>query len=482
MWTSYLFVALAFGLGSGSKDACKIAPAVGPIFAQQETAKVWVFLSDKGPTERQGCAIQELERAYPPRAIERRKLRRTSPGLFDERDVPVDPEYVCAIAETGARIHVQSSWVNAVSVTASQSQVCALACLPYVTRIEPVRRGETQEAIPLRRAKPRVRPTARGFYGLSEAQLAQIGITNLHARGYTGQGVVIGVLDTGFALTHEAYSDPAHPIHVIAEHDFINNDNETGIEFGDPASQHFHGTAVLGAIAAYKPGELVGGAYDAAFVLAKTEDVTREVPAEEDNYVAGLQFAELHGADVVTSSLGYIAWYDWYDLDGETAVTSIAVNAATANGVVCVTGAGNRGRDNDLPSLMAPGDAFEVLTCGAARPDGDITDFSSNGPTVDGRVKPEVLALGQDVATVDPDVSDAYREFDGTSMATPLVTSAAALIIQAHPTWTVEQVRARLFVTASYYRQHGTFDPEYARGYGLINAFEAAKLPRPASP
>lgn len=481
MWLLSLCIALTIGPTAAPNDVCEIAPSVWQMLAAQETAKVWVFLSDKGPAERQARRMEHLNGAYPSRAVERRRLRRTSPGLFDERDVPVDPEYVCGIAEAGVTIHVESAWVNAVSVTASATQACELACLPFVARIEPVRRGAPQEAVPLRPAKLRDHSTARGFYGLSEAQLAQIGITGLHARGYTGQGVVIGVLDTGYALTHAAYTNPAHPIQVIAERDFINNDNETGIEFGDPESQHFHGTAVLGAIAAYKPGDLVGGAYDAAFVLAKTEDVTQEVPAEEDNYVAGLQFAELHGADVVTSSLGYIDWYDWYDLDGQTAVTSIAVNVASANGVVCVTGAGNRARDNDLPSLMAPGDAFEVLTCGAARANGDITDFSSNGPTADGRVKPEVLALGEDVSTVDPDFADAYRQFDGTSMATPLVASAAALIIQAHPTWTVQQIRMRLFVTASYYRTHGTFDPEYARGYGVINASDAAKLPRPAS-
>ena len=127
---------------------------------------------------------------------------------------------------------------------------------------------------------------------------------------------------------------------------------------------------------------------------------------------------------------------------------------------------------------MAPGDALEVLTCGAATADGDIADFSSNGPTADGRVKPEVLALGQDVATVDPFSNSEYASFDGTSMSTPLVASAAALILQVHPNWTVRRIRSRLFQTASYYEAHETFDPEYARGYGLINAADAARLPQ----
>ena len=477
-----LFVAVLGVDGLLSSPACEVCPAVWQAMADGQTAKVWVFLTDKGPADERAAGMRALERDYPARAIERRKLRRTVEGLFDERDLRIDPDRACVIENVGVRVHVRSSWVKAISVTADEHQVCALAELPFVRRVELVRRGARLEVDPLRPAKP-LAPSARGgFYGLAEEQLRQIGIPLLHARGITGSGVVIGMLDTGYQLTHEAYTNPLHPIQVNAEWDFINDDPEAGIEPGDPGNQHFHGTAVLGAIAAYQPGELVGAAYDAAFVLAKTEDVTQEVPVEEDNYVAGLQFAELHGADVVSSSLGYIAWYDWFDLDGQTAVTSIAVNTATDNGVVCVTGAGNRGRDNDLPSLMAPGDAFAVLTCGAAQADGEVTDFSSNGPTADGRVKPEVLALGQDVATVNPDVVNGYRWFDGTSMATPLVAASAALIIQAHPDWTVQQIRTRLFETASYYRQHGTFDPEYARGYGLINAFQAAKFPRTASP
>lgn len=112
------------------------------------------------------------------------------------------------------------------------------------------------------------------------------------------------------------------------------------------SGQHWHGTAILGTIGAYKPDTLIGGAYDAAFYLAKTEDITREEPIEEDFYVAGLQWIEANGADLATSSLGYIDWYTQDDLDGETATTTIAVNIATANGLACCTAAGNGGHDN----------------------------------------------------------------------------------------------------------------------------------------
>jgi subtilisin family serine protease len=465
-------------------ERAMVTPSVRRALECDGVVKVWVFLRDKGlrsPQERDE-ALVALEKSYPARATERRQLRRTAAGLFDDRDLPICGEYLSEIERTGVQVGLASSWVNAVSATASAGQITAIESLPFVERIAIVRRGVRLEAAPLR---PNAAPPSAGprdFYGFAAEQLAQIGISGLHSRGYTGAGVVIGVLDTGFALTHAAYANPEHPIDVIAEWDFINNDGDVGIEANDPPNQFFHGTAVLGAIAAYRPFELVGGAFDASFILAKTEDVSQEVPAEEDQYVAGLQFIEFHGGDVATSSLGYIDWYDWYDLDGETAVTTIAVNVATQNGVVCCTGAGNRGRDNDLPSLMAPSDAFEVLSCGAARADGEVTDFSSNGPTADGRVKPEVLARGEDVATVDPFNDFGYQAYDGTSMATPLVASAAALMLQVNPRWTVAQIRSRLFRTASYYQEHGTFDPEHARGYGLIDVLEAARPPQVFSP
>jgi hypothetical protein len=233
---------------------------------------------------------------------------------------------------------------------------------------------------------------------------------------------------------------------------------------------------VLGAIGAYLPGQYVGGAYDASFILAKTEDTTDEYELEEDYYVAGLEFIEGEGADIATSSLAYTQWYDWFDMDGLTAVTTIGVNAATANGLACCTAAGNGGFDSDLPTLAAPGDAFDVVTCGAVDAAGVTADFSSGGPTADGRVKPEVLARGIEAASVDPDDDAGFLTADGTSMATPLVASAVALLIQAHPGWTVQQIRDALFQTADYFIANGEPDPEFRRGYGVIDVFAAAQV------
>ncbi len=398
------------------------------------------------------------------------------PGLFDRRDVSLDPSLAASVASTGARVRTQSRWLCAVSANATRAQVAALAALPSVWRVEPVRRGRANHGI---EAAP---PTsgdglASVDYGVSAAQLEQIDLVRLHDWGQTGEGVIIGILDTGFNRVHEAFTNPAHPLQVIAEWDFVKNDANTGIEPTDAATQHKHGTWILGTIGAYLPGTVVGGAFNARFVLAKTEDVATETPVEEDYYAAGIEFVEAHGADVATSSLGYIDWYTQADLDGLTAVTTIAVNLATANGMICVTAAGNAGHDADptTSTLIAPADALGVITCGATDIAGVMASFSSSGPTADGRLKPEVLACGVGTATVHSTNATGTAGVSGTSLSTPLVAAAIACILEARPDYTVASLRDALFATAS--RSDGTGlhpDPLHVEGHGMISAFRTA--------
>lgn len=451
-----------------------VHPAVTARFdAGAETVTAWVFFRDKGvKPDKLDAALRALETTYDGRALARRRLRRTDPGLLDERDLPIDREYHDLVAAAGAHVRVESAWANALSVRVTRTQAQSIAQLACVRAIEPVRSGRRPAPLSV---QPVGGYTARDFYGRSLAQLDQINLPTLHALGFTGQGVVVGVLDTGFRRDHDAFNQPGHVVQVIAEHDFINNDANAGFDPGDPDGQYVHGTLILGCIGAYKPDDLVGGAYNAAFILCKTEDISSETPIEEDYYVAGLQFIESHGGDVATSSLGYIDWYTQADLNGATAVTTIAVNTATANGVHCCTAAGNAGHDDDPATshLIAPADALRVFTCGAGRADGTTSGFSSDGPTADGRLKPEVLARGSGTSTVNPDNPAEYAQASGTSLSTPLVAAAIACLTQARPGWTVDQMRAAVFATASDQAANGVPDPLFIRGYGFINAAAA---------
>ncbi len=426
--------------------------------AGHEVVKAWVLFNDKGIDSLRAYegAIQNLETTYNHRATERRIKRRSWPGLFDEHDLPVATAYVAQVEATGARVHVTSRWINGVSVEATTAQLEQIDRLGFIRIIQPVQRsrgiepieeadiGDTPRGLkPAARLWDRLSPGAPGstvspeaFYGNTEAQLTQINLPGVHDLGFTGKHVIIGVLDTGFKVSHLAFNDPAHPLNIVAQWDFVNDDPNPGIDAGDPVGHYSHGTYILGTLGAYKPDSLVGGAYDASFILCKTEDTSEEYQGEEDNYVAGLEFIEANGGDMATSSLAYLGFdnpgdsYTQDDLNGLIAITTVGVNVATANGLHCCTAAGNAGHDGSPSTshLLAPADAFDAITVGAVNSSGIIASFSSDGPTADGRVKPEVLARGVSTWTVNPSNDSTYSTVNGTSLSTPLVAGAVAVL------------------------------------------------------
>jgi len=277
------------------------------------------------------------------------------------------------------------------------------------------------------------------------------------------------MMDTGFRKSHEVFQHAR----IIAEWDFVNNDGDVAQDQGDPEDySDSHGTGTWSVLGGYNPGELIGPAYGADFVLAKTESSIFERPIEEDYWVAGIEWAESLGAEVVSSSLGYTDWYDFSDMDGKTATTTKAANRAVSLGVVVVNAAGNE-RDDPWAHIIAPSDGFDVIAVGAVDSSGRIASFSSPGPTYDGRIKPEVCALGVDnwVAGNRQDGSDYYRNGSGTSFATPLVAGVTALLLEIHHDWTPLQVRAALLGSAS---QSTSPDNDY--GWGITNASLAANL------
>lgn len=454
---------------------------VGRLLADTRApVKVWVFFADKGlPTPAaERAALEAVLADIPARTLERRALRRTAAGLVDQRDLPVAPAYVDAVRELGLEVHAQSRWLNGLSTTVDAGHVSRLEALPFVRGIQLVNRSQ-----PLAWTSSPAGGcfgTGGGFYGDTKSQTELNNIDQLHALGFTGAGVVVGVLDTGFVTTHDAFNEPGHSLSVLASYDFVNDDSDVGIEPGDDPSQHSHGTTILGTLAAYDPNDLVGAAYDADYILCKTEDITSEHQGEEDFYVAGLEFAELNGADVITSSLGYIDWYSQTDLDGLTAVTTQAVNLATANGVHCCTAAGNNGHDEDAgtSTLIAPSDSFDVLTAGAAEITGEVAWFSSDGPTADGRVKPELLAMGDVTASVDPFDDSGISCASGTSLSTPILAATVACLVEAHPDWGVATLRRQLIDSASYFGDPLP-DPDRVYGWGLFDAAAAHTNPVP---
>ena len=427
--------------------------------------RAWIFFNDKTESESTPDNVfqKTLDNLDNRTRMRRSKVRHFS--LVDNRDIPVLPDYIDEIKYTGVIIRTVSKWLNAVSVSGTIEQLRSISDFPFVKKIDPVYGGKRKSPVQKSLLKSSTEP-GRSDYGPSYNQLDQINVIAAHEAGYTGAGVRVLMLDTGYYTDHEAI----HEEQVIAEWDFINNDGETQNEEGDHDSQHNHGTYTLSALGGRFDGELYGPAYEAEFLLAKTEDVSQEVPIEEDQYVAGLEWGESLGADIASSSLGYIDWYELEDLDGMTAVTTIAVNTAIENGMVVVTAVGNSGAGG----IVVPADAENVIACGAVDSDGNIASFSSQGPTADGRIKPEVCALGVSTYCAGVNSTSAYRYENGSSLATPLVAGAAACVLQAHPDWIPQQVREALMMTAS-----DPENPDNQYGWGIIDVIEAINYNNP---
>jgi len=453
------------------------------IRSQHPASTVWVFFTDKGTSHEEDLrsVMNQLGSQLLPKTRSRRQ--KAQGQAMDISDLPVFQSYIDGVLQLGGTLRITSRWLNGITVEVPDSAISRILQLPYVKSVDPVATYKRlRERTPLQsprsiwgeaieRSEQGEAGDALENYGMSATQIQQIHADVLHSKGYHGEGTIVALLDTGFDLSHEAFWN----IRVLDEYDFVNGDGETSDNPPeDDIGQDDHGTEVLSIIAGRSPESLIGVAYAAQYLLAKTEKVSHkgtifEHQIEEDWWVAGLEWAELNGADVVSSSLGYSDWYSYSDMDGRTAGTTIAADIAAQKGVVVVVSAGNEGKSRDWPYISAPADGFDVIAVGAVNSEGELADFSSMGPTYDGRIKPDVVAMGDGTYVVDPNSTDGYRKADGTSMATPLVAGTAALLIQALPDLHGPRELAKLLK----YTATRSLSPDNRRGWGIINA-EAA--------
>ncbi len=420
--------------------------------------RVWVYFTDKETPVLERNAVKLTSRS-----MERRQSRGRNKDLTS-RDYSLNPDYIKLIRQTGAIVRNRSRWLNAVSVSADNSQIEKIARLSFVTEVKPVGRS-TRKLLAVDNISHRLNKqnkTTTLDYGYSQDQIEQINVNTAHDHGYFGQGVLILMIDTGFNLTHPAFDS----LNIVAQWDFINHDGVTANQDNDVYGQDHHGTETFSVTGGYLPGEYIAPAFRADYLLAKTENVTHEIQQEEDDFVAAVEWGDSLGADLISSSLGYLDWYEYQDLDGNTAVTTNIFDYAASIGITCVNSAGNEGGSSWF-YIMPPADADSVISVGAVDSDGVIAGFSSHGPTYDNRIKPEVMARGLATAAVNPGGSG-YFLVNGTSFSAPLVSGAAAVILSAHPEWNPDQVRNALMMTAD-----NAADPDNSYGYGIIDTWAA---------
>jgi len=427
-----------------------------------EPEKYWFFFTDKN-TENATASLRKAQTLLSERSLQRRaKINPTA--TVDELDVPVSSEYVKMLTHIGIHPIRTSKWLNAVSAAATPDQralASALECIQHVQPVATLKRDLPNETL---LKSNNATSTAALDYGASLTQNELINVPNVHALELDGSGVLIGVFDSGFFLDHEALRH----LDIQATYDFVQNDNIVSNQDGDPSTQHNHGTSVLSACGGYAPGTLIGPAYNASYVLAKTEDLRSETQIEEDNWIAAAEWADSIGVDIITTSVGYLDWYETSDIDGKTAPITIAADIAVNKGIVVISSAGNEG-NGSWQYVTPPADGLKVLAVGAVDSDGTLSYFSSLGPTADGRIKPDVMAQGTMVTLARP--VGYSNSSQGTSYAAPQVAGVAALVLQAHPGLIPTQVNTALKMTAD-----NASTPNNEFGWGLIDALAAVNF------
>jgi hypothetical protein len=396
--------------------------------------------------------------------------RRTTLGIaLNDQDAPIEQSYLQNLQNLGFTVIDYSKWLNGAAVNATTAQIALLQAQPFVLSVESfVRNGgaPTVKQTSVNKWK-NLTNTQKGLttfdYGTSTPQIDQVNIRPLHLAGFTGNGISIAVIDTGFPTvnTGNAFLRLRNNNKIKAGYDFVTKSSD----IYNP-SLNAHGTVVLGAIGGYLEDIFVGSAPDADFYLYRSENFAAEIPEEEIYWIEAAEEADRKGVEIITTSLGYQAYdnpqysYTYADMNGSTSFIARGAGIAAEKGIFVLAASGNSG-DKPWHYLLTPSDNAKVFTIGAVDSSGNSSVFSSFGPNSLGVIKPDGSARGTATATV---LGDNTYTSTGTSLATPIAAGGVACLIQAFPTMNRDLIKTKLRQTASLYPNHTD-----QMGYGILN-------------
>lgn len=372
---------------------------------------------------------------------------------------PVNDEYISQIESYGIEIIKTSRWLNAVLL--KSSDVEKVKDLPFISHISETRQLSVHEYA----------VSDESIYGASDWQLDMLRLRDYHQLGYTGKGVTIGVFDGGFRFVDSLpiFDSIRHTKRLLAGYDFVRNDSLNYMESA-------HGMQVLSLMGGYYPDSLIGASYGANFILARTEEVRSETHQEEWNWVNAMEWADSIGVDIIHSSLGYSLFdtlqgdYTYADMDGSSTIITLAAELAASRGIFITNSAGNSG-NQPWRHITAPCDGKNVLCVGAVDSSETLASFSSRGPSSDGRIKPEVVAMGR--RTTIPNQFGVIHRGNGTSFSGPLVAGLVACLKEAHPERSNAAIRQAIIQSSDRYA-----NPDNDYGYGIPNALKADSILR----
>lgn len=432
------------------------------LWVAQAQDRYMVFFSDKASVP---YDLSKPEAFLSERAI----ARRAAQGIaISEEDLPVDQEYVSQIGDLGAEVFFTSRWFNAALVQMDDIQSKSVANLAFVDSVKYIAKGVVLTKDVGGYEVPEAFLEPDRVSGNSHTQLTMLGAKAMHEDGYTGKDKLVAVFDAGFpgVNVYKPFEHIFEENRLVGTKDFIRNS-------GNVFQYNPHGTAVLSCIGGKYEDSFSGTAPDASYILCVTEDVANEYRIEEYNWLLAAEYADSAGADVINSSLGYSTFsdqsmdYSYEDMNGENSVVARAATLAADRGIVVVVSAGNEG-NGGWKYITSPGDADGVLTVGSVDSRYERSGFSSFGPTADGRIKPDVSAMGTftSIFTVGQSggevVSGMITTGNGTSFAAPQIAGYAAAIWQINPDWTSEQVVESIKLSGS-----NADEPNSEIGYGV---------------
>ena len=397
--------------------------------------------------------------------------RRIKQGItITTEDLPVNKDYVSTLESMGVTVHYTTKWLNGALIQTDSSKLGDIGALSFVSSLEMVGPGPLVSASgPLDKQSDELK---QGRLQSTEVQNRLLGVDQMQQEGITGEGLQIAVFDGGFDGVDQiaAFEHLFQNNQLVSAFDFVGN-SENPYRYDD------HGTKVLSVIAANSPGTFQGSAYDASFVLFVTEDVSGEYRVEEYNWLFAAEMADSIGVDVINTSLGYSEFddpsmtYSTGDLDGMTAAISKAASIAASKGMVLTVSAGNEG-NSSWGTVTAPADVEDILVVGAITEDSIKASFSSTGPTADGRIKPDVVALGVRTAVINRNGNTVFN--NGTSFSAPQIAGLAAGVWQANPDYNylevIQAIREAGHMALSANNQTGHGIPHYAATKELVLA------------
>ncbi|MHA8051921.1 S8 family serine peptidase [Aquirufa sp. OSTEICH-129A] len=445
-----------------------------PISAQNDSYRYLILFKDKAKSP---FSLSQPEKFLSPRAIERRKKHQVA---LTEQDLPVNPEYLLQVQNSGAKIVFPLKWINGALIQQKPKDLAKTLNQTGVKGLYYTYPIDSSASFQVLNKKVKLQDVPQANiiladslnYGNSSVQISQLGVNNMHLKGFRGEGILITVLDEGFL---NANNTP-HLANAFSEKRILAT-LATTPGLSDVYSRGSHGTHVLSTIAAFSPGKLIGTAYQAQFALAQTEEGSTEKIVEEVNWLRGAEWADSLGTDIINSSLGYTVFdlklsnHSYADMNGKTALSSKAATWAAQRGIICTISAGNEGAAS-WKYIASPADADSILAVGAVDKSLLRANFSSWGPSSDGRIKPDVAAMGQ--STVIGTYLGTFTTSNGTSFAAPLLAGLVAGTIQANPKKTPWQI-----MNAVRQSGHQSSNPDNSLGYGVPNFTRIDKLLNP---